>query len=316
MVKQNFEKKREQIFHQFEDIRKSNPEKLERKFNLSWSNWGFGLEKLSESVARLKKFGVDYIELHGNHYGSDLGYKAAEVLDILNYYGMKVSGVCGMFGYENDLSSSNPVHRQVAIDYLKRELEFTAAVGGEYLLVVPAAVGRAKPYDNSEFERSVESLQIVSNLFVEYNVKGAIEPIRSDETSLVHTFEDARRYIAAVNSPGIQHINGDVYHMQFEESNIGETIVNSGDMLINLHMADSNRRALGSGSLDLDCVIMALYIIGYNRPGRYITMEPLGPGGDPYLARYGKPDKTQLDLLVKNSVTYFNQRVAELTGNQ
>ncbi len=36
-------------------------------------------------------------------------------------------------------------------------------------------------------------------------------------------------------------------------------------MLTNLHMADSNRCALGEGSLDLDTIIMALYLIGYNR---------------------------------------------------
>ncbi len=64
--------------------------------------------------------------------------------------------------------------------------------------------------------------------------------------------------------------------MQAEESHIGEALVNAGDMLVNLHMADSNRCALGDGSMDLDTIIMALYLIGYNREGRFVTPEPLG----------------------------------------
>jgi hypothetical protein len=36
-----------------------------------------------------------------------------------------------------------------------------------------------------------------------------------------------------------------------------------------------------------------------------VTFEPLGPGGDPYPAMYGRPDKAKLDALVQNSIRYF-----------
>jgi D-psicose/D-tagatose/L-ribulose 3-epimerase len=83
-------------------------------------------------------------------------------------------------------------------------------------------------------------------------------------------------------------------------------------MLINLHMADSNRCALGDGALDLDTIIMALYLIGNNKHGRYVTAEPLGPGGDPYPAMYGKPDPAALDQLVLSTASYFREREQEL----
>jgi hypothetical protein len=73
-------------------------------------------------------------------------------------------------------------------------------------------------------------------------------------------------------------------------------------------MADSNRRALGEGSLDLDTVIRALYAIGYNRDGCFCTPEPLGPGGDPYPAMHGQPDPEALDQLVFQTVRYFKER--------
>jgi sugar phosphate isomerase/epimerase len=213
-----------------------------------------------------------------------------------------------MFSADNDLSSNRAIRRQAAVDYLRLEIEFTAAVKGAYLLVVPGAVGRPKPCDDTEFERSTETLRIAGDWFVKHRTKAAIEPIRAAEVSLVHTIAEAEDYIQAVNHPGVGHINGDVYHMQSEESHIGEALMKAGDRLVNLHLADSNRCALGRGSLDLDTIIKALYVIGHNAEGRYVTPEPLGPGGDPYPAMNGKPDKQILDQLVQQTVRYFRER--------
>ena len=312
MKKQNYEIASEKIQTAFLELKKNHPEKIQKRLNLSWSNWGFGIESLDYSAARLQKAGISFIELHGNHYGPDIGYKVDETLKILGDHDVKAAGVCGMFSPDNDLSSNRAIHRQAAIDYLKREIEFTAAVGGKYFLVVPGAVGRPQPYDDTEFERSVDTLRIVADLFIEHNVNAAVEPIRSAEVSFIHTIADAKRYIEAVNHPGVAHINGDVYHMQTEEKHIGEALLDAGEQLINLHMADSNRCALGEGSLDLDTIIMALYLIGYNTDGRFFTPEPLGPGGDPYPAMYGKPDREILDRLVQQTATYFREREENL----
>lgn len=308
MKLQNYETKNQNIRNAFMEMKENHPERLLRRLNLSWSNWGFGMETLAESAARLQKAGIKYIELHGNHYGSNLGYQVEETLKALGDHNVKVAGICGMFSADNDLSSNRAIQRQAAVDYLKREIEFTKAVGGSYILVVPGAVGRPQAYDNTEFERSVETLRLVADLFVENNIKVAIEPIRSAEVSFIHTIADAKKYITAVNHRGVGHINGDVYHMQAEENHIGEALLAAGNQLVNLHMADSNRCALGDGSLDLDTIIMALYLIGYNREGRFVTPEPLGPGGDPYPAMHGKPDKESLDRLVMQTARYFRER--------
>jgi D-psicose/D-tagatose/L-ribulose 3-epimerase len=305
---QHFEQKNEKIKTAFLELKKQYPERLQNRLNFSWSNWGFGIESLEDTAKRLNKAGIRFIELHGNHYGPDLGYRVQETLDILLAYDIQVSGVCGIFSADNDLSSNRPIHRQAAIDYIKRELEFTEAVGGKYMLIVPGAVGRPNKYDEMEFERSVDTIRLVADLFLKHKVKAAIEPIRSAEVSFVRSIADAKNYIRAVNHPGVQHINADVYHMQVEESHIGEALLDAGDLLLNLHLADSNRSALGDGSLDLDIVIMALYLLGFNKSGCYVTPEPLGPGGDPYPAMYGKPDSTQLDRMVMQSAIYFRER--------
>ncbi|MHB8062767.1 MAG: sugar phosphate isomerase/epimerase family protein [Ruminiclostridium sp.] len=202
MKKQNYEIKNEKIKKAFLELKKNNPGKLKRRLNLSWSNWGFGVEKLEEAANRLFKADIKYIELHGNHYTPDLGYKAKEVLQVLGNFDIKVAGVCGMFSDDNDLSSNRSIQRQGAIDYIRREVPFTAAVGGSYMLVLPGDCGRPLAYDNMEFERSVETIRCIADIFVKYNVKAAIEPVRSAEISFIHTVDDAIKYIKAVNHPG------------------------------------------------------------------------------------------------------------------
>ena len=161
MKPQNFAAKNDRIRAEFIALKKSEPKRLKNRLNLSWSNWGFGLEPLANSAARLERAGITWIELHGNHYGPDLGYRPAETLKILGDHGIKVVGVCGMFSPDNDLSS--------------------------------------------------------------------------------------------------------------------------------------NRCALGEGSLDLDTLIMALYLIGYNEPGRSVTPEPLGPGVDRSWELAGATDSSSSD---------------------
>ena len=308
MELQNYEKKRERLQGLFAEKMNSAAGLAGAELKLSWSNWGFGIESLERTAARLGQNGIKWIELHGNRYGDDLGYQVDQVRPILDRYGVSVAGVCGMFGPENDLASNSGRVRQAALDYIRRQLDLCHELGGTYMLVVPGAVGRPAAYDDSEFERSVETLQLVADEFVQAKVRAAVEPIRSAEVSLVHTIADAQRYIAAVGHEGVSHINGDVYHMQSEESNIAEAIVQAGEALVNLHLADSNRCALGAGSMDVDAIIMALYVAGYAEGLRFATPEPLGPGGDPYPAMFGKTDEALLDKLVADTACYWRAR--------
>ncbi len=310
MVKQNYVSKSDVLRELFVSWRCDAGN--QRRLNLSWSNWGFGREPLEESIKRLAQNDIRFIELHGNHYGPDLGYKPSETNRILSDYGVRAAGVCGMFSCDNDLSSPSGVVRQRGIDYIRREVDFAKEVGAGYLLVVPGAVGRAESMDACEFDRSVEALRLVAGRFVEAGVKAAVEPIRAAEVSFCHTVADAKCFIGAVNHPGISHINGDIYHMQSEEAHIGAAILDAGEMLLNLHVADSNRRALGEGAIDVDTIIMALYLIGFNREGCFVTPEPLGPGGNPYPAMYGKTAPESLDRLVSQTASYFRAREAAL----
>ena len=96
--------------------------------------------------------------------------------------------------------------------------------------------------------------------------------------------------------------------MLTEEDHIAKTILEYGDYLTNLHMADTNRMALGRGMMNIDLILMALYIIRYNNENSFCTPEPLGPGSDPYPAMHGIQRPSVLDRLVRETAEYFRQR--------
>jgi sugar phosphate isomerase/epimerase len=311
MKPQEFQRRDREVVQRFIQFRQKN-RKPSHKLNLSWSNWGFGMEPLERSIARLARCAVRFVELHGNRYGPDLGYRTAEVKRILGDHGVKVSGVCGMVSPECELSSNRPHVTQRSIDYFRRNIDMCAELGGSYLLFAPGAVGRPTPYDENEFLRAADAIRILAGHFQARGVRAAIEPVRAAEVSFCHTFSEAKRLIDAVGHPGVQHIAGDLYHMLTEEEHISSTILQYGHMMTNLHMADSNRRALGLGSLDLDLVLMSLYVVGYNNDACFCSAEPLGPGGDPYPQMFGNPDPEVLDKLVEQTARCFYEREAEV----
>ena len=284
----------------------------EPRLRLSWSNWGFGTEPLADSAARLARNGVRHIELHGNLYGPDLGYRPEEVLRILGDHEITVSGVCGMVTPDQEFASNKPHVRQRAVDYFRRQVDFCQQVGGSYVLFGAGAVGRPVRYDDAEMHRAAETIRIVADHFQASGIRGAIEPIRPEETSVCHTFADAVRLLELIDHPGVAHLNGDLYHMLSGEEHIGATLLEHGHRMLNLHLADTNRRALGRGLLDVDVVLMALYAIGYHRGENYCSAEPLGAGGNPYAAMHGAPDAAALDDLVATTAATFYEREAEL----
>jgi sugar phosphate isomerase/epimerase len=307
MKRQRYQIEDREIVEQFIAMREQNPAGSER-LSLSWSNWGFGMEPLPQSATRLQRAGITRIELHGNRYGPDLGYRTTETKRVLDEHGISVAGVCGMVSPDSELSSNKPHVTQRSIDYFRRNADMCAELGGSYVLFAPGAVGRPQKYDDMEATRAAQAIRILAPHFESCGVRIAIEPVRAAEVSFCHTVAEAKELIRQVDHPAVQHICGDLYHLLAGEPHVGNAILEAGEQMINLHMADSTRGALGTGSLNLDIIIMALYLTGFHTRSAFCTPEPLGPGGDPYPAMWGNPEPHLLDKMVLDTARYFRER--------
>lgn len=260
-------------------------------FKYSVSNWIYGEETLDVTLERLSRYGYDGIEL----MGEPGRYKVEEVYALCKKFGLKVLSIAGMYPWptdERDLSNPSETVRSRAVQYLKDCCDFAARLEAGVIIVVPSAVGKTLPVGEprseeqwleayeKEWKLAVEAVGEAALYAERKGVVLAIEPINRYETFLVNTCEQGLKMIKEIGSPAVK-LHLDVFHMNIEEKDIPEAIRTASGMLVNLHVADSNRTAVGEGHVDFRAVIDALLDIGYEG---MLTLEPLPPVPDPYMA--------------------------------
>ena len=318
MKLQKYEQKSFQIREEFEKLKSEHPERVKRRIDLSFSSACFGLEPVTESIQRLAELGYQYIEIPGNYGGSYSGHhrNLQEILQTLDRYEMKCSGVCPLTMPGYSLTESDFFGKQRAAEYLIQNVLFCKALGGSYYLITAGPVGMGKPYDSGDYARSVELLRNIADVFVENNIKCAVEPCELGATPFCHNTTEAKQYISDVNHPGFQYIYGDLRHFLRGEAHLGEAIIGCGEQLLCMHLRDTcNQMAVGNGMVDLDTVIRALYLIGFNTEGHYAVGEPLPVGymdtitGMNFFAPY--PEKVCRQM-AKETLEYFREREEEI----
>jgi D-psicose/D-tagatose/L-ribulose 3-epimerase len=108
----------------------------------------------------------------------------------------------------------------------------------------------------------------------------AVEPLNRYEAYLVTSAAEALAYLDAVGSPWVG-MTLDLFHANIEEPDVAASIRAAGARLWHLQVADTTRRGLGHGHLDLEAVTAALAAIDY---GGAVVVEIMAPGPDPFRA--------------------------------
>lgn len=89
------------------------------------------------------------------------------------------------------------------------------------------------------------------------------EPLNRYETNLFNRQLEAAAFLKERGLSGVR-ILADLFHMNIEEADIPATLCQLGASLGHVHFADSNRRAVGFGHLDIGAAVAALKSISYN----------------------------------------------------
>ena len=180
-----------------------------------------------------------------------------------------------------DVSSTDEKVRLGGVDYLKRIVEQIGKMDGKLLSGVSYAGWGTPPYilnDKSVlWNNSLKSMAEIIKTAEDNGVTYCVEAVNRFETCLINTAAEALVYVAEVDSPNIGVLL-DTYHMNIEETNIGDAIRLVGDKLTSLHTGENNRTAPGKGHLDWDEIFGALAEIGYK--GRIVSEPFVMMGGE------------------------------------
>jgi len=100
----------------------------------------------------------------------------------------------------------------------------------------------------------------------------AVEAINRYETNFLNTMQQATEFVQQVDHPHVRTM-ADTYHLNIEEADPVESVRKYGYALQNLHLADSNRHAPGTGHFDFKAVADALQEAGFDK---YCSFEVFG----------------------------------------
>lgn len=276
------------------------------------SNWIYPGEPLRETFARLARYGYDGVEL----VGEPDRISPEEVRALSKEYSIPVVSVLtwciwGIPG--RDMASPDEEERRAAGAYGRRCVDLAVAVGAPIVVVLPAPAGRTAPVGKPQGEKAwkeawdrewalaVESLKDLAVYAQQRGITLALEPINRYETHLVSTTDQALRMLEAVGADNLK-IHLDTFHMNIEEADMAAAIRRAGDLLVNMHISDSNRMPPGRGHTDFRALLRALREIHYTGA---LVLEPVPPGPDALLAVTFSENIAMRDAYAEESIRYL-----------
>jgi len=145
-----------------------------------------------------------------------------------------------------------PQHPEGAHAFLVEALTAVEALGSQYLGgCIAYSLGVLTGAPPTQTERDTVA-QVLRSVAAEAKTRGitlALEPCNRYETYLYNTLADARETILAVAADNLK-LHADTYHMNIEEEGFYQPIVQAADVLDYVHMSESHRGLLGTGTVN------------------------------------------------------------------
>lgn len=228
-------------------------------------------EPIEHTIARLARLGYDGIQIMGEPRKYD--WKA--VRKLLDDHKLKCFGSVSIMVKGRDLIHADPYYREMTVQYLKECLDMVAALGGNIFTLVPGEVGKivAMADADTEWGWAVEGVREVARHAAKHGIRIGLEPLNRFETNFLNRHDQALKLAADAGEPNLG-VCLDAFHINIEEADIYQAILNTGKHLVDFHVADNNRFPPGQGTLDWKKLISTLKQAGYNEQ---LTVEFVVP---------------------------------------
>ena len=237
--------------------------------HLSMHNW-MRAEPIEVTIRRLAKYGYESIEIGGEPDK----YNTKELRGVLKENGVRCWGSISLMFTGLDLIQADEAGRANTVDYLKKCVTMVKELDGEVMSIVPSEVGKvnAQADPETEWNWGVAGLKEVYAHAQKEGIRVAIEPLNRFETNFINRADQAVELAKAVD-PGCG-VCLDAFHLNIEEANFRQALLNTGDLLFDFHVADNNRMACGQGALNWRDIVGTLKEIGYDGA---LTVEFVAP---------------------------------------
>lgn len=223
---------------------------------------GWTPDEARTAIGSSKEAGYDLIQLAAldpENFDADMTAKLLQENEIEGDVSLGLSE-------DTDISSEDPDCVARGRKLLETAVYLTRDIGGGYLGgVLYSKLGRyAAPVTERGRANSVESIAWLADIAADAGVTLGLEFCNRYETNVLNTTEQTLAFIEDVDRPNVMaHL--DVYHMNIEEVSFRGAVhaAADGGRLGYVHLGESHRGALGTGSVPFDEFFTALHEVGY-----------------------------------------------------
>ncbi len=228
---------------------------------------GWTPEECETAIASTKAAGYDRIEIPA------LEPERIDIDDTrarLEHHGLK-AGVSLGLAPNADINSEDLASVARGRDVLMDALTVTRGVGADYVggVIFSAMTKYAGPTTRRARENSVSVIRELAQEAAKDDIAVGLEFVNRYESNLLNTAEQTMEYLDEVNESNVV-VHADVYHMNIEERDYRTPILVCGDRLGYVHVGESHRGYLGTGTIRFPEFFAALKEADYRGP---ITFE-------------------------------------------
>ncbi|GEK79224.1 sugar phosphate isomerase/epimerase family protein [Agrococcus baldri] len=215
------------------------------------------------AIEGVQRAGFDFIEMP---LMDPFSFDERVAAQVLAETGITMTSSLGLTA-DTDLSSEDPAVVQRGEELLRRAIDIVAHVGGTDLcgVIYSALQKYAQVATGTNREHSAAALRRLGDYAAERGVQLSLEVVNRYETNICNTAREGLRFLEQVGHDNV-HLHLDTYHMNIEESGMLEPVLDAGDRLRYVHIGESHRGYLGSGSVDFDGLFRGLARARYDGP--------------------------------------------------
>lgn len=223
----------------------------------------FDAAGIEAAARRAKRAGFDLIEYP---LMDPFTFDSAVAGRVVQSEGLTATASLGLPA-EADISSDDPAVVAAGARLLDVALERTAEMGGTYLCGVLYGSMRKHmaPCTPTGRANSAAAIATLADKAQGLGIALALEVVNRYESNLINTGRQALGFLDEVASRGLG-VHLDTYHMNIEESDLIQPVLDTAHRLSYVHIGESHRGYLGTGSVDFGSMFRAIERINYSGP--------------------------------------------------
>lgn len=230
----------------------------------------------SEWFDHAARFGFEGVELNHNDT-FDVRAEVDAIAKASDATGVRVAAICTT--NKQDPVVQDHEERNRRVKELVELVDAASALGAAGVISVP--LRRSDNVDDLRLpELAIDIYQRIASNLGEGDAAVFLEPLNRYEATFLNRVGQAAILARMIELPRVRAL-ADLYHMNIEESNLGDPIDEAGEMLGHVHIADNTRDEPGAGMMDMRPAFAALKRNGYEG---WLSLECRGLSGEPEVA--------------------------------